>query len=147
MLFLKDVIENKGGHKLFYLNGRPVEREEDLHIAYRLTWYGTPSDVSREVNDGRGPADFKISRGAKDKAIVEFKLASNSHLKKNLKNQAEIYQKTSDAQCSIKVIVFFSKEQLDRVTSILAELRLNDDRDVVLIDARIDNKPSASRAA
>lgn len=147
VLFLKDVIENKGGHKLFYVNGHPLEREEDLHIAYRLTWYGTPSDVSREVNDGRGPADFKVSRGAKDKAIVEFKLASNSHLKKNLKNQAEIYQKASDAQCSIKVIVFFFKEQLDRVTSILTELGLNDDQNVVLIDARADNKPSASKAS
>ncbi|MCI0561046.1 MAG: hypothetical protein MN733_21375, partial [Nitrososphaera sp.] len=86
--FLKDVIENKGGHRIFYVKGRPIEREEDVHILYRLTWYGTPSDVSREVNDGRGPADFKISRGAYDKTIVEFKLAKNSKLEQNLKRQA-----------------------------------------------------------
>ena len=39
--FLKDVIENKGCHKIFYVNGQPIERESDLHILYRLTWFGT----------------------------------------------------------------------------------------------------------
>jgi hypothetical protein len=63
VLFLKDVIENKGGHRLFYSKGQPIKREEDLQILYRLVWHGTRFDVSREVNDGRGPADFKISRG------------------------------------------------------------------------------------
>ena len=62
--FLKDVIENKGCHKIFYVNGQPIERESDLQILYRLTWFGTAMDVTREANDGRGPADFKISRGS-----------------------------------------------------------------------------------
>jgi hypothetical protein len=82
LAYLKDVIENKGGHRLFYIDDKPIEREADLQILYRLVWFGTPSDVSREVDDGRGPADFKVSRGAKDKTIVEMKLAKNSHLKR-----------------------------------------------------------------
>src|SRR5262249_49915419 len=89
--YLKDVVENKGGHRIFYVNGEPLRREKDLQILFRLCWFGTPSDVSREVDDGRGPADFKISRGSGDKTIVEFKLASNTQLKKNLEKQAEIY--------------------------------------------------------
>jgi hypothetical protein len=78
LAYLKDVIENKGGNRLFYNSGKPVQREKDLQILYRLVWIGTPSDVSTEVDDGRGPADFKVSRGAKDKTIVEMKLAKNS---------------------------------------------------------------------
>ena len=74
VLFLKDIIENKGGHRIFYAEGKPIRRESDLHILFRLTWFATFSDVSREVNDGRGPADFKISRGSLDKTIFEFKL-------------------------------------------------------------------------
>lgn len=85
VMFLKDVIENKGGHRIFYINGKPVARESDLQIMFRLTWCGTPSDVTREANDGRGPADFKISRGAYDKTLVEFKLAKNTQLRRNLK--------------------------------------------------------------
>nr|MBA2436563.1 hypothetical protein [Chthoniobacterales bacterium] len=41
VLFLKDVIENKGGHRIFYNKGRPIKRESDLQILYRLVWHGT----------------------------------------------------------------------------------------------------------
>ncbi|HVS14232.1 MAG TPA: hypothetical protein VMV46_09925 [Thermoanaerobaculia bacterium] len=145
--FLKDAIENKGAHRLFYHDERPIERESDLQILYRLTWLATPSDVSREVNDGRGPADFKISRGSADKTIVEFKLAKNTQLARNLAKQAEIYEKASDAtQSSIKVIIFFTAEQEARVGRILGALKLTDNPNIVVIDGRADNKPSASRA-
>jgi len=145
--FLKDVIENKGGHKVFYVKGQPIERESDVHILYRLTWYATASDVTREANDGRGPADFKISRGSKDKSLVEFKLASNSQLEKNLAHQSEIYEKASDALISIKVILYFTKAEHDRVVAILEKLKLTGKENIVLIDARDDNKPSGSKAA
>lgn len=144
--FLKDVIENKGGHRLFYVKGKPIEREEDLQILYRLTWFASVSDVTREANDGRGPVDFKISMGSTDKTLVEFKLAKNSQLKRNLQRQAEIYEKASDADRTIKVIIFFSVEERKRVDRILSELGMVGHPDVVLIDARRDNKPSGSKA-
>lgn len=147
ILFLRDVIENKGGHNIFYVGASPIRREADLHIMFRLTWFATPSDVSREVNDGRGPADFKISRGALDKSIVEFKLASNNHLRSNLAKQVEIYKRASDARFGLKVIVFFTEGELAKVRGILRDLDLIDNKDVILIDARADNKPSGSKAA
>lgn len=145
--FLKDVIEHKGGHKIFYAKGRLLDRETDAHILYRFTWFATESDVSREVNDGRGPADYKVSKGSKDKSLVEFKLASNSQLEKNLQHQTAIYEKASDASKSIKVILFFSKDEKDRVDAILKRLKLDKQENVVLIDVRNDNKPSGSKAA
>ncbi len=145
--FFKDVIENKGGHKLFYgTGGKPVRREKDVHILFRLVWHGTTSDISREVDDGRGPADFKISRGVTDKTMVEFKLDSNTQLKRNLAKQLDIYQKASDAQAGFKVIIYFSEEELIRIEGILRELGMERDQNIVLVDARLDNKPSASKA-
>lgn len=146
LAYLKDVIENKGGHRAFYKSGKPIGQEKDLQIMYRLVWFGSPSDVSTEVNDGRGPADFKISRGASDKTIVEMKLARNSQLQRNLAKQTEIYQAASDARNAIKAILYFSYEELERVRKILTALSLEGHKDIVLIDARIDNKPSASKA-
>jgi len=145
-LFLKDVIENKGGHRLFYIDGEPLEREEDLHILYRMAWFATPSDVTREANDGRGPADFKVSRGSTDKTLVEFKLAKNSQLERNLEKQTPIYEKASDAQRTIKVIVYFSATEKRRIERILKRLKLTQDKNVIQVDARKDNKPSGSRA-
>jgi len=147
LMFLKDVIENKGGHRIFYVEGRPIEREADLHILYRLTWFATSSDISREVNDGRGPADFKVSRGSPDKTLVEFKLAKNTQLERNLANQSGVYEKASDAtRPSLKAILYFSDDQLERVHTILKRLKLENSSHIVLIDASVDNKPSGSKA-
>lgn len=146
VMFLKDIIENKDGYRIFYSKGKPMKREEDIHILYRLTWFGTLSDVNREVNNGRGPVDFAVSRGRADKSLVEFKLASNSQLKRNLQNQVPIYKKASDAQHSLKVIFFFSREEKERVERTLKELKLTGHPDIILVDSRRDNKPSASKA-
>jgi hypothetical protein len=147
IMFLKDVVENKGGQRIFYKKGKPIRSEIDLHILYRLTWFGTPSDIGREVNDGRGPVDFKVSRGSPDKTLVEFKLASNPQLEKNLQKQVEIYQKASDAQHALKVIFYFKRQELIRLNTILKRLGLRDSQDIILIDARNDNKPSGSKAS
>jgi len=143
VMFLKDVIENKDGYKLFYIDGKPLHRENDLQIMYRLVWFATPLDVNREVNNGRGPVDFKISNGAKDCTLVEFKLGSNPKLRQNLENQVEIYKKASDAQRAIKVILFFTDQEYEKIRKILNDLNLNDCQDIILIDARND-KLSAS---
>ena len=146
IVFLKNVIENKGGHRIFYYKGKPIAKEEDIHILFRLTWFATSSDISREVNDGRGPVDFKISRGSKDKTLVEFKLASNPQLSRNLLRQLEIYKKASDAKKGYKVIFYFTKQELDKVNRILKYLKMEGDPAIILIDARRDNKPSGSKA-
>lgn len=146
LAFLKDVIETKGGHRIFYQGDVPIGSEKDLQILYRLVWFGTPSDVGAEANDGRGPVDYKISRGAGDKTLVEMKLAKNTGLERNLEKQLPIYQAASDAKSGIKVIVFFTEVEERRAKGILDRLGILDHRDVVLIDARSDNKPSGSKA-
>lgn len=146
LAYLKDVIENKGGHRIFYHNGVPIQRETDLHVLYRLVWFGSPSDVGTEANDGRGPVDYKISRGAKDKTLIEMKLAKNTGLERNLVRQLPIYQAASDAKNGIKAIIFFTAAEQERVEGILDRLGILGHKDIVLIDARNDNKPSGSKA-
>lgn len=145
VMFLKDVIENQDGWRTFYRNRKPVEREEDLQLLFRLTWFGTTADINREVNNGRGPVDFKASRGL-DKSLIEFKLASNKALQRNLEHQVPIYERANDTKASLKVIAYFSLAELRRVEEILRRLKLQGNDRVILIDARSDNKPSASRA-
>lgn len=146
ILFLKQVIENNDGYRIFYHNGEPLQRENDVQILFRLTWYSTTFDVNRETNNGRGPVDFKISKGAADKSLVEYKLASNSQLKRNLEKQVAIYEKANETEKSLKVIVYFTSSEYGKVRRILEELKLENDPNIILIDARDDNKPSASRA-
>ena len=144
--YLKQVIENEDGYKIFYVRGKPVERESDLHILFKLVWEGSPSSVDAEVNNGRGPVDFKVSRGAHDKTLVEFKLASNPQLERNLENQVSIYEKANRTTQSYKVILFFTSHDVAKAKKILQRLKVPQDAGIILIDARKDNKPSASKA-
>lgn len=146
LAFFKDVIENKGGHRIFWHGDKAIQRESDLQILCKFVWYGTPSDAGAEANDGRGPVDFKIARGAHDKTLIEMKLAKNSKLAQNLEKQLPVYMAASSAKKGIKVIIYFSSAELARVEGILDGLSIKGHRDVVLIDARNDNKPSGSKA-
>lgn len=144
--YLKHVIEDKDGYKAFYHRGKPVHNEQILQIMYQLVWYATEFDVNREVNNGRGPADFAVSRGARNKSIVELKLASNSRLARNLQKQAEIYAKAGDTQHTLKGVMFFDDAEYAKVRKVLKDLGLEKANNIVLIDARKGNKPSASKA-
>ena len=75
--------------------------------------------------------------------LVEFKLANNSKLKQNLKNQVQVYEKANDTRQSMKVILFFNDREHKKVLSVLHELKLESDPNIILIDA-CNNKPSAS---
>ena len=112
---------------------------------FKAVWYATKFSVDSEVNNGRGPVDFKISFGADDQTIIEFKLASNSQIKDNLQKQAEIYAAANNNPHIIKVILYFTKEEEQRIINILKELHLYENENIILIDARKDNKQSASK--
>ncbi|MFH1292209.1 MAG: hypothetical protein ABIH87_03355 [bacterium] len=147
ILNLKDFIENNDGYRLFYDNNDNVIRsEKELQLLFALVCKNSIFDVNREPNNGRGPVDFAISMGRSDKTLIEFKLAKNTSLKKNLQKQVEIYQNANGTDKAFKVIIYFTEKEQERVYKILRVLNLNNESNIVLIDARIDNKPSASNA-
>jgi hypothetical protein len=73
-------------------------------------------------------------------------LAKNTQLERHFQKQAEVYEKASDATVTIKVIVFFSASERIRVERILKKLNMSLDPNIILVDARRDNKPSGSKA-
>jgi hypothetical protein len=144
----KQYVENQDGYKLINKPGaaKPFARESDVQLFFGLIFYGSEFDVNREVNNGRGPVDFKISKGAIDKSLIEVKLASNSRLKQNLEKQVEVYEKANGTRKSVKVVIFYTVKEQVRLDRILKELKLAGETSIVVIDARADNKPSGSRA-
>ena len=144
--FLRHVIENQDGYRIFYIKGRAIKREADLQILFKLTWFASPFDANAEVNNGRGPVDFKVSFGSANASLVEFKLASKKSLRRNLKNQVAIYEKANNVATSIKAILYFTAGELQTTRAILTDLGLSNSSAIFLIDARNDNKISASKA-
>jgi hypothetical protein len=147
VLAFKHYVENQDGYQLINRgDGQGFSKEKDVQLFFGLIWCTTEFDVNREPNNGRGPVDFKVSYGAGDKSLIEFKLAKSSSLKRNLEKQVEIYEKANKTRTSVKVVVCYTAEDQARAVGIIKDLGLQDEESIVLIDARSDNKPSASKA-
>jgi hypothetical protein len=142
----KSYVEDQDGYRVINRLGKPFAQESEVQLFFGLIWCMTSFDVNREVNNGRGPVDFKVSYGAGDKSLIEFKLGSNSSLKRNLEKQVSIYEAANRTGKSVKVIVCYTKADQERVERILKDLKLQNEPSIVMIDARNDNKPSGSKA-
>ena len=105
-------------------------------------------DISPETDSGRGPEDFKVSRGC-DKTVVEIKLTSNPDCVHGLEVQIEEYAKAESTDKKIFVLVNtgHNENRADAVMRKHAEMTtagLNPAR-VVVIDAKIKNAASTHR--
>jgi hypothetical protein len=146
VLAFKAYVENQDGYKLINRAGRPFSQETEVQLFFGLIWCKSDFDANREVNNGRGPVDFKVSYGSGDKSLIEFKLGSNTSLKRNLQKQVSVYEAANATRTSVKVIVCYTSKDDRRVAAILKELKLEREPSIVVIDARSDNKPSGSKA-
>lgn len=104
-----NLIENNGLYELLYdSNGKPKHES-----AAQLLYFGIADsyckandlDLIREGNNGRGPVDFKLSRGTKNKALVEVKLTSNNQLLHGIQTQLPIYMKQENVKKAMYLII------------------------------------------
>jgi len=144
----KDWVENKKG--FIVLNNANSKDEEKI---VQRTIHGVASyyckvnnlDISPESNSGRGPVDFKISRG-KDKTVIEIKLTSNPKCIHGFDVQIEEYAKSEGTDNKIFILIdngLYSK----RVTQVKEnyEKRLNSctkPATIIVIDAKSKNSAS-----
>jgi hypothetical protein len=152
--YFKHYIEDQDGYRLINkpvgksakTDGKPFASEKEVQLYFGLAWFGSEFDINREPNNGRGPVDFAVSKGSIDKSLIEFKLASNRQLARNLQNQVAIYEAANSTRTSVKVIICYTRGEQVKVENLLRRLKLSDEESIVLIDARRDNKPSGSVA-
>lgn len=142
----KQYVENQDGYKLINRKGQPFSSEGEVQLYFGLAMVGTTFDVNREPANGRGPVDFKLSKGKFDKSLIEFKLGKNTQLRRNLEKQVPIYEAANETKQSVTVIVNYTAADAKRVEALLNDLKLAGRENIVVIDARSDNKPSASKA-
>lgn len=143
--WFKHIIEECDGYKNLYYNGQRISNEDDLQRLFRFVWNDTKFDVNYETNNGRGELDVKVSYGAHEKKIIEFKLASNKHLS-HVFDQVKVYERANQCTDSIYAIFYFSQDELKIVENLIAKTNTKTciGDSIFLIDCRNDNKPSAS---
>lgn len=108
-LHFKKLVETNGLWKLLYDENHKAKHEN----AAQLLLFGIADaycsangiDISREVNNGQGPVDFKFSKGSQNKILVEVKLTSNSQLIHGIDKQLPIYMNQENTRKAIYLII------------------------------------------
>ena len=108
-LHFKSLVENNGLSSLLF-NDSGVPKKEPVA---QLLFFGIASfcctanniDLTREGNNGRGPVDFKLSRGSMDKVLVEVKLTSNNQLRHGIEKQLPVYMNQENTHKAIYLII------------------------------------------
>lgn len=156
-MHFKELIENNGLNKLLYLD--PTQKKEYIkrrgeEYAQKLYFAIADSyceandlDLSPEPNSGRGPVDFKISRGYNAKINVEVKFSDNTHLRHGYEKQLPAYNEAEGTWYSIYLILrnTQSTKQIEEVEKIREKVLQKKKRAplIIVIDARL--RPSASK--
>jgi hypothetical protein len=93
----KQVVENNKGWIWFYRDDSTPHHESAAQLLFFAVAVcycdANDIDLSPEVNRGRGPVDFKLSKGQRQKVVVELKLTSNKRLIHGIKTQLPEYLK------------------------------------------------------
>lgn len=146
----KKLIEDNGLWRLLYDDNKPKHE-----TASQLLFYGIADaycsanniDLSREVHNGHGPVDFKLSIGAAQKILVEIKLTSNPQLMHGLKKQLPLYMVQENTERAIYLVIDNGhRKRLDSFQDYYNSLKAENRKKVkyILIDGKIQE--SASRA-
>jgi hypothetical protein len=145
----KRLLEDNQLCKLLY-DKHGVKKHES---AAQLLFYGIASayceandlDLTAESDGGRGPVDFKASRGFREKVLVEVKLTTNQRLLHGYQSQLPIYQRAENTTRGIYLVIDNGGPE-DRLKRLMQEVAAagNDGPRVVVVDGK--PRPSASIA-
>jgi hypothetical protein len=150
----KHNIEHQDGWRILWANDRP-RSEEIAQALFRscMIHYCRANDIdlSGEANQGRGPVDFKFSRGWNSRALVEVKLTNNSRYWHGLQVQTPQYMRAEEIKCAFFLSIGFrdvdaTAERRNEVKAAAAKTseQLGITVTPIFVDAR--PKPSASRS-
>lgn len=153
--YYKDFVELRSGYKLLWNESKTSPRsEEDVQILFKgiLDEHCRANniDFTREVNQGMGPVDFRFSSGYTNRVLLEAKLAKNSKFWNGIKKQLPKYMKIDSCKLGIFLVIAFTDKDIKRVNDIQDIARETEEYynitiKTVVVDARIDNKESASK--
>jgi hypothetical protein len=146
-------VEDNSGYKLLWDDERERGKKEE---AAQSLFFGVVKpycmynniDISKETNMGKGPVDFKFSKGYKNRVLLEVKLARNSKFWNGLNRQLPQYLKSEEIYLGYFIVIVYTDEEFSEIQEIEEKVRELNQKikfriKPVIIDAT-KNKVSAS---
>ncbi len=149
----KTFVELNSGYKLLWDDDFRQSKSEE---AVQLLFHGVVNayckandiDLTREVNQGRGPVDFRFSNGYRKRIVLEIKLAKNGKFWNGLEKQLPLYLGADSCRNGVFLVVLYTENDAKRIRSIQERLATVNEANklqikTVIVDA-MPAKPSAS---
>jgi hypothetical protein len=148
----KQLIENNGLNSLLFDGEKPKHESASQKLFFGIAdsyCEANNLDLPRESNSGRGPVDFKVSKGYNNRVVVETKLSVNKRLMHGITKQIAEYQKAEQSTVAVYIVIDVggSRRQLKELQTYLKSQGAAKNRrlpEVILVDGR--RKPSASKS-
>lgn len=112
----KDCVEQRGAWRTLWVNDKPRPEKHAqvlFDVSAVMACHDRDVELTRESDAGRGPVDFKFSRGKKLRALMEVKLAKSSSFKRNLAKQTPIYAGAERCKRGYFVVIQFKDGHCD----------------------------------
>jgi hypothetical protein len=147
----KQLIENNGLNSLLFDGDKPKHESASQKLFFGIAdayCAANDLDLSRESNAGRGPVDFKVSKGYKNRVVVETKLSVNKRLMHGFTTQVAEYQKAEKSSFAVYIVIDVgcSERQLNELRAYIQSQKAKKNvrlPEVIFVDGR--KKPSASK--
>jgi hypothetical protein len=145
-------VEENGGWRLLWNDNETHRSEKAVQLLFlgvvKHYCQANDIDVSPEANIGRGPVDFKLSRGAQLRRLLEVKLANNTKFWRGVGKQLPAYLRAEREVRGYFLVVVFSEDDGQRIRQIqrrVAQVNREQGTKIraVVVDAQ--GKPSASK--
>jgi len=152
----KGAVEDNGLWRALWNDEVKRHRPEAIaQVIARSTWIehcrSSGIDITREADCGRGPVDFKFTRGWEMRGLIEVKHISSTQFAHGAKTQLPIYLKGEQAPFGVYLCIGyqdqdFVEDRLGLVTSACEAISTQGETRIVPIFVDARPKPSASNA-
>jgi hypothetical protein len=146
-------VEERGAWRVLWANSAP-RRESIVQDLFQtsavMACRDRDIDISPESDAGRGPVDFKMSRGWTLRALLEIKLAKSSSFRRNLESQVPTYAKAEGCKTGCFVVIQFEPPDFDpdfigQAEELARKIAHRHDMAFKIVWVDASAKPSASR--
>jgi hypothetical protein len=118
----KNYVENNEGWRLLWNDDGSPKKE----VAFQALFSGVmipycqanDIDITKEADIGRGPVDFKFSKGYSKRVLIEAKLASNSKFWNGLAKQLPKYLKAEQVDHGLFLVSCQKETDFQRIKAI-----------------------------
>ena len=149
----RHLVEDCGLSRIFWTDDKQIRHERLPQLLFFAVadcyCKANDIDLSPEVNSGRGPVDFKLSKGYAARVLVEIKWSKNTKLVHGFETQLEEYAKAEQTNTTMLLIVRVTESEtsIKKIQAMQAEAIRQGRRapEIKIVDGRM--KDSASHFA